>query len=121
MLAFVATSGLACWAIAFASESGTPPGGEIMRLALVGIVPVGLANLAWDFGARHGDPVLLAGLSFMEPVLSTALIALILLKPVNLGDMGALGLVLMAVFSSIMSDRLRRRRSCLREGVQQPG
>ncbi|MGQ0486621.1 MAG: EamA family transporter [Hyphomicrobiales bacterium] len=109
MIAFVATSAIACWAITLAFETGTAPGIEILRLAAVGILPVGLANLAWDIGARHGDPVLLAGLSFMEPVLSTALTAYALSRPVGAGDAIALALVLAAVLCSIMSERLRRR------------
>ncbi len=109
MIAFVAASGLACWAIALGFETFNAPAIEILRLAAVGILPVGLANLAWDFGARHGDPVLLAGLSFMEPLFSTALIAYVLSRPVGASDAMALALVLVAVLCSIMSERLRRR------------
>ncbi len=109
MIAFVATSGLACWAITLGFETGAAPAMEILRLAAVGILPVGLANLAWDIGARHGDPVLLAGLSFMEPVFSTALIAYLLSRPVGASDAMALTLVLAAVLCSIMSERRRRR------------
>jgi drug/metabolite transporter (DMT)-like permease len=78
---------------------------------LVGVLPVGIANLAWDVGARHGDPLLLAGLSFLEPVASTALIALILSQPVRLTDYAAMILVILAVACSILSERLRRKRS----------
>jgi hypothetical protein len=57
---------------------------------------VGLANFAWDLGARHGDPVLLAGLSFFEPLASTALIAVVLAKPVGWLDAAAGALILIA-------------------------
>jgi drug/metabolite transporter (DMT)-like permease len=109
MIAFVALSAVVCWGAALAFESGTAPAIEILRLAAVGILPVGLANLAWDIGARHGDPVLLAGLSFMEPVFSTALIAYLLSRPVGVSDAAALALILAAVLCSIMSGRLRRK------------
>ncbi len=109
MIAFVGLSAAVCWIITLGFETGTAPGVEILRLAAAGILPVGLANLAWDIGARHGDPVLLAGLSFMEPVFSTALIAYVLSRPVGAGDAIALALVLAAVLCSIMSERRRRR------------
>lgn len=113
MIGFVGLSALVCWAISLLFETGMPPFAEFIRLVLVGIIPVGLANLAWDLGARHGDPVLLAGLSFLEPIASTALIAYVLSKPVSTIDIGALSLVLIAVLFSIMSERLRRRRASL--------
>jgi drug/metabolite transporter (DMT)-like permease len=110
MLHFVAASAAACWLFLPVFESFmVPPGGEFLRLVLIGVLPVGLANYFWDMATRNGDPVLLAGMSFLEPVASTALIALILSKPVGPSDAGALALILAAVFCSIMSERLRRR------------
>ncbi|HEV7252730.1 MAG TPA: DMT family transporter [Mesorhizobium sp.] len=109
MLAFVGVSAAACWALTLFFEQGSVPLDELARLALVGVVPVGLANLAWDFGTRHGDPVFLAGLSFLEPIASTALIAVVLSKPVGPWDAAAGGLVLSAVLFSIVSERRRRR------------
>ena len=110
MLHFVAVSGIACWLLVVTVEGLLlPPLDELIRLVLVGVLPVGLANYFWDIATRHGDPVLLAGLSFLEPVASTALIAVVLAKPVGVSDAGALALVLGAVLLSIMSERLRRR------------
>jgi drug/metabolite transporter (DMT)-like permease len=106
--AFVAVSAVACWAITLTIEAGTVPGDEFFRLVLVGIFPVGLSNLAWDIGARYGDPVFLAGLSFMEPLLSTALIAVVLSKPVTAIEFLAMGLVIIAVLCSTLSQRTRR-------------
>ncbi len=108
MTCFVGVSAIACWALTLLFEQGEAPLDEVIRLAIVGVVPVGFANLAWDHGARHGDPVLLAGLSFLEPIASTALISVILSKPVSVLDGAALGLVLIAVLCSLMSERLRR-------------
>ena len=109
MLAFVAVSAAACWLITLFFEQGAVPGDEFLRLALAGIIPVGLANLAWDIGARHGDPVLLAGFSFVEPVASTALIAFVLSEPVGWVEASAAGLVLTAVLFSLASEKLRRK------------
>lgn len=109
MIAVAAVSAAVCWTVTLVSETASAPATEILRLAAVGILPVGLGALAWDIGARHGDPVLLAGLSFMEPVFSTALIAYVLSRPVGASDAIALALVLAAVLCSIMSERRRRR------------
>jgi drug/metabolite transporter (DMT)-like permease len=109
MLAFVAVSAAIAWTATLCFEQGPVPTEELLRLALAGLVPVGLANLAWDLGARHGDPVLLAGFSLLEPVASTALIAVVLVRPVGELEAAAGGLVLAAVFCSILSERLRRR------------
>ena len=112
MLLFVAVSGIVSWLITLIAEPGaSAPLDEVLRLVLVGILPVGLANLAWDFATRYGDPVLLAGMSFLEPVASTALIAIVLSKPVGFSDYAALLLILAAVACSIMSERLRRKWS----------
>jgi drug/metabolite transporter (DMT)-like permease len=109
MLHFAALSALVAWILALTLEGlSLPPPGELLRLALVGMLTVGLANHLWDIATRHGDPVLLAGMSFMEPVASTALIALLLSKPVTWSDAGALGLVLLAVLASFISERRRR-------------
>ncbi|MCB1377384.1 MAG: EamA family transporter [Alphaproteobacteria bacterium] len=109
MTAFVSVSALACWGITMFTEQGPVPGDEFVRLALAGLIPVGFANLAWDYGARHGDPVLLAGFSFLEPVASTGLIAIVLAQPVGWREAAALLLVLAAVLCSLLSERLRRR------------
>lgn len=112
MVHFVATSAVVCWLIVVLFEGlMLPPSGELLRLMVVGMLPVGLANYFWDMATRHGDPVLLAGLSFLEPVLSTALIAVVLAIPVGISDAGALALVLGAVVCSVMSERLRRNSS----------
>lgn len=109
MVHFVAVSGAACWLIVVLYEGFMlPTSAELVRLALIGILPVGLANHMWDMATRHGDPVLLAGMSFMEPVASTALIALVLARPVGWSDAAALALILLAVVFSLLSQRLRR-------------
>lgn len=110
MIGFVGVSAILCWLITLTTEQGSVPMAEFLRLAAVGIIPVGLANLAWDLGARHGDPILLAGFSFLEPIASTALIALVLALPVGMTEAVALALVLCAVCFSLMSERQRRRQ-----------
>lgn len=118
MIAFVGISAVLCWLITAGFERGSVPLDEFLRLAVVGLIPVGIANLAWDLGARHGDPVLLAGFSFLEPIASTALIALVLSVPVGYSEALSLALVVSAVFFSIMSERVRRRDRKLQVGVE---
>jgi drug/metabolite transporter (DMT)-like permease len=108
--AFVAVSAALCWTITLSFEQGTVPGNEMIRLVIVGLLPVGLANMAWDLGARYGDPVFLAGLSFIEPIISTALIAVILSRPVTSMEFASMGLVIVAVLLSTWSERLRARQ-----------
>ena len=118
MIAFVGINGILCWFITLGFEQGSVPFDEFLRLAIVGLIPVGIANLAWDLGARHGDPVLLAGFSFIEPIASTALIALVLSVPVGYNEAMALALVVAAVFFSIMSERARRRDTKRALGIE---
>ncbi|HRX34783.1 MAG TPA: EamA family transporter [Aestuariivirga sp.] len=118
MLAFVGVSAILCWVISFMIETPElPPSEDLLRLVLVGFLPVGLANYFWDFATRYGDPVLMAGLSFLEPLSSTALIAVVLWQPVGVSDAGALLLILLAVLLSIMSERLRRNSASLQSDV----
>ena len=110
MLHFVSASALACWLVVVFHEGVSPiPPDDLARLAIVGVLTVGLANHLWDMATRHGDPVLLAGMSFLEPVGSTALIAVVLSRPVGLSDAAALALTLVALGCSLLSERRRRR------------
>lgn len=110
MTAFVALSALAAWIVHLATgEPFQTSGGDLLALAAVGILPVGLANLMWDYGARLGDPVLLAGLSFLEPLLASSLIAFVHSVPFRLADLAGLGLILLGIGCSMASERVRRR------------
>jgi drug/metabolite transporter (DMT)-like permease len=111
MTAFLSVSAIASWAFHFAlGEPFESSADDILALAVVGILPVGLANLMWDYGARLGDPVLLAGLSFGEPVLSSVLIALVHDVPIRPVDIAGMLLVLVGIGCSMTSERVRRRR-----------
>jgi drug/metabolite transporter (DMT)-like permease len=112
MIAFVGVSGLICWALHFASgEPFALARGELVIIAIIGIVPVGLANLLWDIGARHGDPVTLAGLSYLEPVLSMAVLFLFLGRPVGPTALLALILVMIGGALVMIGDRRRSQRA----------
>ena len=83
---------------------------DVIALVVVGILPVGLANLMWDYGTRLGDPVLLAGLSFLEPLLASSLVSYFHGIPFRLADFTGLMLILLGIGCSVASERLRRRR-----------
>jgi drug/metabolite transporter (DMT)-like permease len=111
MTVFLIAGAIASWALHFAlGEPFQSSVDDIAALAIVGILPVGLANLMWDYGARVGDPVLLAGLSFVEPVLSSAIIALVHDAPFRGADMLGMALVLVGIGCSMVSERVRRRQ-----------
>lgn len=42
----------------------------------LGILPLGLAFYAWDFGMKHGDPIVLGASSYAAPLLSTLVLLL---------------------------------------------
>lgn len=46
----------------------------LLAMVLIGIGPMGLANLLWDHGVRHGDGRVLATLAYLTPLLSTLLL-----------------------------------------------
>ncbi len=68
----VALAGLACH---LALEPNVAPGaGQWAAIVLLGLGPVGLAFFAWDFATKHGNLPLLGALSYLAPLLSTALL-----------------------------------------------
>ena len=46
----------------------------IVAMILIGVGPMGLANLLWDYGVRFGDGRVLAAFAYLTPVLSTLLL-----------------------------------------------
>ncbi len=59
----------------FAFEhSVVPTAAQWLALLAMGLGPVGAAFALWDHGTKHGDLVLLGSLSYLAPLLSTALL-----------------------------------------------
>lgn len=46
----------------------------ILAMILIGVGPMGLANLLWDHGVRFGDGRVLSALAYLTPVFSTLLL-----------------------------------------------
>jgi drug/metabolite transporter (DMT)-like permease len=79
-----------------------PPTGTIICTVLVGIIPLALGNLAWDYGIRRGDRVLLSVLAYATPLVSAlVLIAAGFASP----TLGLLAGGLMIVLAGIISTR----------------
>ncbi len=55
----------------------TPAGRDWLALAALGVGPLGLAFLAWDYGTKHGDLPVLGTIAYGAPVLSTMLLVLL--------------------------------------------
>jgi drug/metabolite transporter (DMT)-like permease len=55
-------------------ETVHPATSQWLAMAGLGLGPVGLAFLAWDFGTKHGKLALLGTLAYAAPVLSTLLL-----------------------------------------------
>lgn len=51
-----------------------PPIGTLICTLLVGVVPLALGNLAWDYGIRRGDRVLLSVLAYATPLVSALIL-----------------------------------------------
>ncbi len=47
-----------------------------MAITGLGILPLGLGFYAWDFGMKHGDPMVLGASSYAAPLLSTIVLLL---------------------------------------------
>ncbi|MDB5364167.1 MAG: EamA family transporter [Rhodospirillales bacterium] len=48
-----------------------PSPGEWLRLVAIGLLPLGLAFVAWDHGCKRGDITMLGTLAYATPLLST--------------------------------------------------
>lgn len=46
----------------------------VLAMVLIGVGPMGLANLLWDYGVRFGDGRVLSAFAYLTPVLSTLLL-----------------------------------------------
>ena len=62
----------------FMLETTVWPLSSTQALAIVGlgILPLGLGFYAWDFGMKHGDPMVLGASSYAAPLLSTVVLLL---------------------------------------------
>jgi drug/metabolite transporter (DMT)-like permease len=54
-----------------------PTGGEWLAVAALGVLPMGLALYLWDHGVKRGDIQALGAISYVEPFIGAALVALV--------------------------------------------
>jgi drug/metabolite transporter (DMT)-like permease len=82
---------------------------DVALLLALGLGPMGLAFYAWDAALKKGDPRVIGTLSYLTPLLSSALLALLGGK--SFGTSGVLALVLIVGGAALGSlDVLRRVR-----------
>ena len=90
-----------------APVSGTFDVSALLAMVLIGVGPMGLANLLWDHGVRHGDGRVLATLAYLTPLLSTVLLVVfglaVLTSQVLIGG----GLILGGIALSAAGSRTR--------------
>ena len=66
----------------------------VLAMLLIGLGPMGLANLMWDTGVRYGDARVLSSLAYLIPVLSTLLLVALGLAELTSGVLIGGGLIL---------------------------
>lgn len=69
----VAVLGALCHFL-FEAPSAWPVGYEWLAIVVLGLGPVGLSFLVWDYGTKHGSLSTLGTLAYAAPVLSTLLL-----------------------------------------------
>ena len=79
----------------------------LAAMVLIGLGPMGLANLLWDHGVRHGDGRVLSTLAYLTPVLSTLLLALLGLALLTTQVLIGGGLVLAGIALTAVGARQR--------------
>ena len=111
MTAFAISSAVVSWTLHFmlGEPSSVAPFDLLIAIA-VGALPMGLANSLWDIAVRHGDPVRIASMSFIEPVCATGFVLLILSQTPRPMDVLGLALVLAGLAFGTISERVRRNR-----------
>jgi drug/metabolite transporter (DMT)-like permease len=75
---FCLMTGLLAGLSHLALETTVWPLSAVQWIAIVGlgILPLGLGFYAWDFGMKHGDPMVLGASSYAAPLLSTIVLLL---------------------------------------------
>lgn len=73
VVGFCLASALLAFATHFSIEVTLWPLSQMQWLAIIGLglLPMGAAFYTWDFGMKHGDPIILGALAYAAPLLST--------------------------------------------------
>jgi drug/metabolite transporter (DMT)-like permease len=87
--------------------------GQWSAVVALGLLPVGAAFYAWDYGVKKGDIQLLGAASYAAPILSTAVLVLFGEAPFSSSVIG--GAVLVALGASLAALPLFRRLAAARQ------
>jgi drug/metabolite transporter (DMT)-like permease len=109
--------------------SVAPAPGQWLAIVLLGLGPVGLAFYAWDHATKRGNLPVLGALSYLAPLLSTALLIAAGKAPLSATLLAAAGLIIggaaLATFgmgrSAGVGDRRVRASAASRAGEQSRG
>lgn len=85
-----------------------PTTGQWIVLVLMGIGPVGAAFWLWDHGTKRGDIALLGSLSYLAPLLSTALLVVSGRAQAHWIQAVAIALLLVGAWLSVRASRAHR-------------
>lgn len=89
-----------------AFERSVPPApGQWLALVAMGLGPVGMAFALWDAGTKHGDIALLGSLSYLAPLLSTALLVAAGRAPAHWMQAVAVALLLAGAWCALRASR----------------
>jgi drug/metabolite transporter (DMT)-like permease len=99
------------WGVHFLVDSQTVLPGISQWFAIValGVGPIGLAFLAWDYGTKHGHVSVLGTVSYAAPVLSTLLLVVLGYTPASLSLLAASALVVGGAWTATTSSRRLQR------------
>ena len=90
---------------------------DLPWLALLGLGPMGLAFFAWDAALKRGDPRAIGSLSYLTPLLSTALLAATGGGRPGAAALGAMGLI---VGGAVLGSWPGRRAPGSRQSLNPP-
>jgi drug/metabolite transporter (DMT)-like permease len=117
----VMRSALAVLAAAAATGNLAPPTGTAAWVCLaLGAGPLSIAFLAWDRAAAQTSVARLGIVSYLDPLLSTLLLAVVLARPLTATDWVGLALVIGAALIAEVNPRSLMRRRAIGRGAIGP-
>jgi drug/metabolite transporter (DMT)-like permease len=101
----------------FEEQSVWPSSHQWPAVIGLGIGPVGLAFLTWDYGTKHGNVPVLGTLSYAAPVISTILLVILGRSPATLSLLFACALVVGGAWIATRRGREKTRPDTIRKGT----
>lgn len=110
VIGYCAASAVLAAAAHLLFETTIVPGWQtLLPVLALGLGPVGVAFLLWDFGMKQSDPRLLGALAYATPVASTVILGLAGFAPLNVVTVAA---ALLVVTGGWIAASAQRRADC---------